>query len=242
MLIKDHYRISYSIISNDDVVENCEDQACFSTLFRKNNTETKLVSVQLIKAYHDYNHCILLEKEQIIEFLKYIKTIVNFDFTLEEFDDSYVLNVELKDEKSLQIKFLFTCIRKLFEFPYNVALYDWFKLYKKRWNRIKKLTLLYFLDFCCDDNIHGLCAFRSFVPDIHKTLLKKYLKSSGKMYLQDFLQHLDFASVKDLNRLGFEYYQYNVDSKKILSKKAFDKRVNLYKKIYKELKNENICR
>lgn len=241
MLIEDHYRISYSIISNNDVVENCEHRACFSELFRKNNTETKFVSVQLIKACYNYNHCILLEKEQIIEFLKYIKTIVRFDFTLEELDDRYVLNVELKDKKPLQIKFLFTCIRKLFEFPYNLALYDWFKLYKKRWKRIKKLTLLYFLDFCCDDNIHGLCAFRSFVPDIHKTHLKKYLKSND-MYLQNFLRVLDFKDTAYLNRLSFEYYQNNVNSEKILSKNAFDKRVNLYKEIYKKLKNENICR
>lgn len=243
MLIRNYFCVSYKIITKNNEITNYNKQACFSRLFHFENLKNiEYVDVDLIKQDHDYNHFILLDKEKIIEFLKYLKTIVRFEFNLEELDKKYILHVKLIDKKRLQIMFLFTCIRKLFEFPYNIALYDWFQLYKKRWKRIQKLTLLYFLDYCCCDNIHGLCCRNNRVIRIDKLKLQKYLKTKN-LPLQSFLTYdISFKIIKTLRRLDFGTYAYQVNSEELITEESFKTRLNIYNNIFKALKNENICR
>lgn len=243
MLIRDFYSVTYQIVLKNGQITPCKRNACFSILFRfKNLKEVEYVDIDLIKEDEQHNHCVLLDKEKIIEFLKYLQTIVKFKFELEESEKKYVLYIKLIEKRRLQIIFLFTCIRKLFEFPYNVALYDWFQLYKKRWKKIPKLTLLYFLDFCCDDNIHGLCKLDSKVCKINKIKLQEYLKTDNT-YLQNFIkEYIPYNIVINLKMLNFKLYHNEIDSDIILTEEAFTKRLNLYNNIYKTLKNENICR
>ena len=243
MLIEDNFCVSYQIITKDNKTNDYDKHACFSRLFHFGDLkDIKYVNIDLIKQNHGYNHCIFLSKEKITEFLKYLQTIIKFKFNLEESDQKYILHIELIDKKKLQIMFLFTCIRKLFEFPYNIALYDWFQLYKKRWKRIQKLTLLYFLDYCCYDNVHGLCCCNNRVIKIDKSKLQKHLKTKNGP-LQSFLEYdIPFKIIQMLKQLGFETYNYRVNSEELITEESFKTRLNIYNNIFKALENENICR
>lgn len=241
MLIRDYYSVTYTITYKDSSQEHFESTSCFSNLFHLDNESRKNISCVdvLLFKQNNRNNIVIVSKEQIQLFLNYLKHIVRFKYILEEKDKYYNLQIKFKDFTNLQVRFLFTCIRKLFEYPYSATLYDWFLLCDKKWKNLSKLTTLYFLDFCCFDHIHGLCSHTSRVKKISLKELKKYLDSNGE-YLSGMFEYLPVDKIRDLEFLRFTY-DSPVFSEKITTEKAYKERKKLYENIFKKLKNEGIC-
>lgn len=240
MLIHNRYSVTYTITYKNNSHDEFKSNACFSNLFRLSDEFRKniqSVNVMLFKK-NNHNNIVIISKEQIESFLNYLKRIVKFTYTLEECNKYYNLQVKFEDFTKLQVKFLFTCIRKLFEYPYSATLYDWFLLCDKKWKKLSKLNTLYFLDFCCKDSIHGLCSYTSLVRKVSLKELKEYLKTDNE-YLSDMFKFLSLEKTDGLKFLDFGIGG-KIFSEAIITKNAYKKRKEIYKNIFKRLKDEGI--
>lgn len=154
--------------SGDLVFENkdLEGEACFSFIFRnvKNNKKQHIIySIYIstdpgfIQDNHENNLCILTE-EQIRFHISYLRFISSFKYKItKKFIDDYSgFRIDL-DLNAIGIvhKMFLTWIRYLYEYPYNLVLYDSFKLREdKRFieksnylNIVNFVTTFYYNDY-----------------------------------------------------------------------------------------------
>lgn len=163
--------INYSTIyqaSGDLVFENknLEGEACFSYIFRNvtNNKKQHIIysiyistDPSFIQKNHENNFCILTE-EQIRFHISYLRFISSFKYKItKKFIDDYSgFRIDL-DLNAIGIvhKMFLTWIRYLYEYPYNLVLYDSFKLREdKRFieksnylNIVNFVTTFYYNDY-----------------------------------------------------------------------------------------------
>ena len=154
--------LNYSTIyqaSGDLVFENkdLEGEACFSYIFRnvKNNKKKHIIYSIYISTDPSYiqnnkenNLCILTE-EQIIFHISYLRFISSFKYRItKKFIDDYSgFRIDL-DLNAIGIvhKMFLTWIRYLYEYPYNLVLYDSFKLREEK-KFIEKSNYLNIVNF-----------------------------------------------------------------------------------------------
>lgn len=167
--------LSYSTIyrASGDLVfknKNLEKEACFSYIFNnvKNNKKQHIIysiyistDPNFIEDNHESNFCILTE-EQIIFHISYLRFISSFKYKItKKFIDDYSgFRIDL-DLNAIGIvhKMFLTWIRYLYEYPYNLVLYDSFKLREDK-RFIKKSNYLNIVNFVTtfysDDYIHQI--------------------------------------------------------------------------------------
>lgn len=154
--------LSYSTIyqaSGDLVFENkdLEGQACFSYIFRnvRNNKKQHIIYSIYISTDPSYiqdnsesNLCILTE-EQIRFHMSYLRFISSFKYKItKKFIDDYSgfrIDLDLNAIGNVHKMFL-TWIRYLYEYPYNLVLYDSFKLREEK-RFIEKSNYLNIVNF-----------------------------------------------------------------------------------------------
>lgn len=154
--------LNYSTIyqaSGDLVFENKElvGEACFSYIFRnvKNNKKQHIIysiyistDLGFIQDNYENNFCILTE-EQIIFHISYLRFISSFKYKItKKFIDDYSgFRIDL-DLNAIGIvhKMFLTWIRYLYEYPYNLVLYDSFKLREEK-RFIEKSNYLNIVNF-----------------------------------------------------------------------------------------------
>lgn len=124
-------------------------------------------------------------------------------------------------------------IRKLFEMPYNIYLYDWFYLIKKKWHNLSKLNLMYLLDVTSNHHIHGLCAY--------KTCLRYIDDKTYKIFLQSKCGQLDDLFTDYGSNFSYKTLEFGSICTEDL-KKTQEDRIKIYEKNYEIQKSKNLYR
>ena len=201
--------LNYSTIyqaSGDLVFENknLEGEACFSYIFRnvkKNKKQHIIYSIYIstdpsyIQENRENNFCILTE-EQIRFHISYLRFISSFKYRItKKFIDDYSgFRVDL-DLNAIGIvhKMFLTWIRYLYEFPYNLVLYDSFKLREEK-RFIEKSNYLNIVNFVTtfysNDYIHQIPRSLVSIPEFvtRKSFKDRLMKCN---YLNDILKNSD---------------------------------------------------
>lgn len=176
--------LNYSTIyqtSGDLVFENknLDGEACFSYIFnnlRNNKKQHIIYSIYIstdpgfIQDNHENNFCILTE-EQIRFHISYLRFISSFKYRIiKKFIDNYSgFRIDL-DLNAIGIvhKMFLTWIRYLYEYPYNLVLYDSFKLREEK-RFIEKSNYLNIVNFVTifysTDYIHQIPQFNCHIPE-----------------------------------------------------------------------------
>lgn len=199
--------LSYSTIyraSGDLVFENKDlcGEACFSYIFRnvRNNKKQHIIySIYIstdpgfIQDNYENNFCILTE-EQIIFHITYLRFISSFKYKItKKFIDDYSgFRIDL-DLNAIGIvhKMFLTWIRYLYEYPYNLVLYDSFKLREEK-RFIEKSNYLNIINFVTtfysNDHIHQIPRSRTIIPEFitRKSFKDRLMKCD---YLNDILKN-----------------------------------------------------
>lgn len=175
--------LSYSTIyqaSGDLVFENkdLEGEACFSYIFNNvkiNKKQHIIYSIYIstdpsfIQENHENNFCFLTE-EQIKFHISYLRFISSFKYKItKKFIDDYSgFRIDL-DLNAIGIvhKMFLTWIRYLYEYPYNLVLYDSFKLREEK-RFIEKSNYLNIVNFVTsffsNESIHQIPLYLHKIP------------------------------------------------------------------------------
>lgn len=199
--------LSYSTIyqaSGDLVFENknLEGQACFSYIFRnvRNNKKQHIIysiyistDLGYIQDYRESNLCILTE-EQIRFHMSYLRFISSFKYKItKKFIDDYSgfrIDLDLNAIGNVHKMFL-TWIRYLYEYPYNLVLYDSFKLREEK-RFIEKSNYLNIVNFVTtfysNDWIHQIPKSHHNIPEFitRKSFKDRLMKCD---HLNDILKN-----------------------------------------------------
>lgn len=199
--------LSYSTIyqaSGDLVFENkdLEGQACFSYIFRnvRNNKKQHIIysiyistDPSFIQDNRESNLCILTE-EQIRFHMSYLRFISSFKYKItKKFIDNYSgfrIDLDLNAIGNVHKMFL-TWIRYLYEYPYNLVLYDSFKLREEK-RFIEKSNYLNIVNFVTtfysNDWIHQIPKSHHNIPEFitRKSFKDRLMKCD---HLNDILKN-----------------------------------------------------
>lgn len=163
-------------------------EACFSFVFNKTDEENVSEEYEVIlykgtdfsREKHNSNSC-LFTKKQIRNHLRQAQGIYPFDFHITEaakWRGSYnVFKVHLKltNVPGTFHKYLLTWLRYMYEYPYNVILYDAYKLKKDPCFRFTSMSDLFNLVLgCFNENpaaIHQIAE-----NQVSKTMLKRDIR------------------------------------------------------------------
>lgn len=228
--------------SNDHKLKK---EYCFSQIFYQGPNEQKneyVLEIYVDKAKdNDDNNC-FLTTEQLEEHINTIKKIKNFKHTLEQKDNKYILTFTLSAPRVYH-KVILSWLRYTYEWPFNIALYESFKL--KETPGFKRMTLFNLFNLVggsmnyythgCD--IHAIGKFNAFKKltsweDFKKTIERHY-KIDPKCQLNNLV---------DLVKDEFIYIKHHKDLKFTNSEfwereDEFKKRIRVYKKNLKILKS-----
>ena len=126
------YNVHYSYIINGGEKITKKNVVCFHTLFsdlqdtisyqKKERIETLELEVKLFKS-KEKNHFCFFSKKEILEYLEEIKKIIHLNYKIKENNKSYCLKIYTENKNVVQIKFLVTAIRCLFESPHSICLF-----------------------------------------------------------------------------------------------------------------------
>ncbi len=169
-------------------------EACFSFAFRRTSEENVSEEYEVIlykgtdfsRATHNSNSC-LFTKKQIRNHLRQAQGIYPFDFYITEapdWGDGYnVFKVRLKltNVPGTFHKYLLTWLRYTYEYPYNVILYDAYKLKKDPCFRFTSMSDLFNLVLSC---------FSEDPRDIHQIAKNQVSKPMLKRDIREKLQNI----------------------------------------------------
>lgn len=169
-------------------------EACFSFVFRCTGEENVSEEYEVIlykgtdfsRATHNSNSC-LFTKKQIRNHLRQAQGIYPFDFYITEapnWGNGYnVFKVRLKltNVPGTFHKYLLTWLRYTYEYPYNVILYDAYKLKKDPCFRFTSMSDLFNLVLSC---------FSEDPRDIHQIAKNQVSKPMLKRDIREKLQNI----------------------------------------------------
>lgn len=186
------YHTEYSCKGEFEKKMNVE--ACFSFVFNRTSERnvSEVYEVILYKGTdfsrerHNANSC-LFTKKQIRNHLKQAQGIYPFDFYIREvpnwIDGYSVFKVRLKLTNVLGTfhKYLLTWLRYMYEYPYNVILYDAYKLKQDSCFRFTSMSDLFNLVLSC---------FSEDPRDIHQIARNQVSKAMRKKDIREKLQNI----------------------------------------------------
>lgn len=224
--------LNYSTIyqaSGDLVFENNNlgGEACFSYIFGnvKNNKKQHIIysiyistDPNFIQENHENNFCILTE-EQIRFHISYLRFISSFKYRItKKFIDDYSgfrIDLDLNAIGSVHKMFL-TWIRYLYEFPYNLVLYDSFKLREDK-RFIEKSNYLNIVNFVTafysSDYIHQIPKTFNNIPEFitRKSFKDRLMKCD---YLNDILKNSNIKVEQFTEYDGIDDFIEDFDNRK----------------------------
>lgn len=170
-------------------------EACFSFVFRNINRKNVSEEYEVIlykgtdlsRKNHDSNSC-LFTKKQIRNHLRQAQGIYPFNFRITEIDNwsnGYnVFKVHLKLTKvpGTFHKYLLSWLRYMYEYPYNVILYDAYKLKKDPCFRFTSISDLFNLVLSC---------FPHETKDVHQIAMTQVNKPMRKINIRIKLRYIE---------------------------------------------------
>ena len=227
-------------------------EACFSFVFNQidkgNVSEEYEVILYKGTAFsrerHNSNSC-LFTKKQIRNHLKQAQGIYPFDFHITEAAkwrggyNVFKIHLKLTNVPGMFHKYLLTWLRYMYEYPYNVILYDAYKLKKDPCFRFTSMSDLFHLVLSC---------FNENPADIHQIARNQVSKTMLKRDIREKLQNIQILNdvyvklknkVKinripnedgDLTTTDFEFWE----SDDIFERRRKPVYMNVYKEIIKK--------
>lgn len=227
-------------------------EACFSFVFRRTSEENVSEEYEIIlykgtdfsRVMHKSNSC-LFTKKQIRNHLRQAQGIYPFDFYITEVPDwgkgynVFKVRLKLTNVPGTFHKYLLTWLRYTYEYPYNVILYDAYKLKKDPCFRFTSMSDLFNLVLGCfsEDprDIHQIAR-----NQVSKTMLKRDIreKLQNIQTLNDVYDRLKSKGEKnqipnkygDLTTSDFEFWE----SDNIFERQRKPIYMNVYKEILKK--------
>lgn len=211
----------YAKINNNVLDYRNERQACFAKLFYGilNDLENKPVSLYTEimmclnneRVEKNNGNKVFLTVEEIHFYLKELSNMIDFKYKLDikEHGDS-ILTVEVTDIP-YKIKWLLTCIRYMYEFPFNMALKDavFLKMHKKFVN-INLLNVFNIIgsahNMVYGWNTNHTCGDHSYVlkllnyANLKKIISNKAPNDSICDGVYETINHFDKANMKSVQR------------------------------------------
>lgn len=218
---------------------------CFSTIFygkkhQKNNYVLYIYNDGHLK--NRDNNC-LITKEQLIEHINEINKFHKFEYKLKKIKDGYKLEFTI-DAPLMYHKIILSWLRYSYEFPFNVALYELFKVREEK--GFKRLTMLNLFNLIgatmhCTKHgtsIHSIGVFYDFKDLISYKDFKKEITKDIK--LNPDMQINDILNV--VNEDDFDILELPLDKRLNHTdywedQEEYKKRLKVYKKNLKTLKN-----
>lgn len=227
-------------------------EACFSFVFGQTGKENISEEYEVIlykgtafsREHHNSNSC-LFTKKQIRNHLKQAQGIYPFDFHITEaaeWRDGYSvfkIHLKLTNVPGTFHKYLLTWLRYMYEYPYNVILYDAYKLKRDPCFRFTSMSDLFNLVLSC---------FNEDPRDIHQIARNQVSKTMLKRDIREKLQKIQILNnvyvklknkVKinqipngdgDLTTTDFEFWE----SDDIFERRRKPVYMNVYKEIIKK--------
>lgn len=227
-------------------------EACFSFVFGQTGKENISEEYEVIlykgtafsREHHNSNSC-LFTKKQIRNHLKQAQGIYPFDFHITEaaeWRDGYSvfkIHLKLTNVPGTFHKYLLTWLRYMYEYPYNVILYDAYKLKRDPCFRFTSMSDLFNLVLSC---------FNEDPRDIHQIARNQVSKTMLKRDIREKLQKIQILNnvyvklknkVKinqipngdgDLTTADFEFWE----SDDIFERRRKPVYMNVYKEIIKK--------
>lgn len=101
---------------------------CFSTIFKQSGLLSNTYTIKLYKLgdrlYNEKsNNVCLTNRGGIVKHLKLLRSVVNFSYRLKETNEYYILKLKISGSVIFH-KYALAWVRYLYEFPFNVFLYD----------------------------------------------------------------------------------------------------------------------
>ena len=228
--------------------KNLRREYCFSTIFYgdaiQNNDYTLYIYKKGHEKMHD-NNC-LLTTEQLKEHIEEIHKIYKFEYKLKETEDKYILKFKI-NAPVMYHKIILSWLRYSYEFPFNIALYECFKLKNiKGFKRITLLNLFNVVGASMNYSKHGtsihaigefhhiktLLSYKRF-----KSIINKTIKNHPRCQINDLIPlkdlEYDFNYIKVPKDMKINHTDYWYDEKE------FKKRLKIYKLNIKLLKENN---
>lgn len=231
--------------SND---HNLKREYCFSQIFYQGpNTQKNEYTLEIYidkAADNDDNNC-FLTKDELEEHINNIKKLKRFEHTIEECPNKYVIHFTL-DAPRVYHKIILSWLRYTYEFPFNMVLYETFKLKKvKGFKRVNTFNLFNLIAGSMDYtkhgcNIHAIGEFNKFKKFINwknfnKTIVKEY-KRDPNCEINSLVEYLNNYNY------NFKYIEKNPKLKVNNSEfweteNEFKNRIKVYRHNLKILKN-----
>ena len=218
---------------------------CFSKIFYGNDHQTNDYVIYIYKNGFERNrdnNCII-SKEQLIEFIDEINKFYKFNYDLKSIKDGYKLEFTL-DAPLIYHKVILSWIRYSYEYPFNIAVYELFKV--KNEKGFKRLTMLNLFNLIgstmnCSKHgtsIHAIGRFYDWKKLISYEDFKKTMDDFNKNYPNTQINEIinvvkddDFSPVTLPIDKRINHTDYWEDEKE------YKKRLTLYRKNLKTLKN-----
>lgn len=226
-------------------------ELCFSFIFRHTSEQNISEEYKVIlykgtdfsREKHNSNSC-LFTKKQIRNHLRQAQGIYPFNFRITEvtnWDGYNVFKVHLKltNVPGTFHKYLLTWLRYMYEYPYNVILYDAYKLKKDPCFRFTSMSDLFnlvlacFNEYACDT--HQIARWQ-----VNKTMLKRDIREKLKniKVLNDIYDRLNNKVINnkipnkdgDLTTSDFEFWE----SDDIFERRRKPVYMNVYKEVIKK--------
>ena len=227
-------------------------EACFSFVFNQIDEGNVSEEYEVIlykgtafsREHHNSNSC-LFTKKQIRNHLKQAQGIYPFDFYITEAAkwrggySVFKIHLKLTNVPGMFHKYLLTWLRYMYEYPYNVILYDAYKLKKDPCFRFTSMSDLFNLVLSC---------FNENPADIHQIARNQVSKTMLKRDIREKLQNIQILNdvyvklknkVKinripnedgDLTTTDFEFWE----SDDIFERRRKPVYMNVYKEIIKK--------
>ena len=227
-------------------------EACFSFVFAQTGKENISEEYEVIlykgtafsREHHNSNSC-LFTKKQIRNHLKQAQGIYPFDFHITEAAkwrggySVFKIHLKLTNVPGTFHKYLLTWLRYMYEYPYNVILYDAYKLKRDPCFRFTSMSDLFNLVLSC---------FNENPRDIHQIAGNQVSKTMLKRDIREKLQNIQILNniyvklknkVKinqipngdgDLTTTDFEFWE----SDDIFERRRKPVYMNVYKEIIKK--------
>ena len=173
-------------------------EACFSFVFNQIDEENVSEEYEVIlykgtafsREHHNSNSC-LFTKKQIRNHLKQAQGIYPFDFYITEAAkwrggyNVFKIHLKLTNVPGTFHKYLLTWLRYMYEYPYNVILYDAYKLKKDPCFRFTSMSDLFNLVLSC---------FNENPADIHQIARNQVSKTMLKRDIREKLQNIQILN------------------------------------------------
>ena len=173
-------------------------EACFSFVFAQTGKENISEEYEVIlykgtafsREHHNSNSC-LFTKKQIRNHLKQAQGIYPFDFHITEAAkwrggySVFKIHLKLTNVPGTFHKYLLTWLRYMYEYPYNVILYDAYKLKRDPCFRFTSMSDLFNLVLSC---------FNENPRDIHQIAGNQVSKTMLKRDIREKLQNIQILN------------------------------------------------